>query len=285
MSVCRDDPCGRPGQPQGLPLHIIYPDFSVQLRQIERESGLSICSFDDWLSACEIILDKAIARGVVALKNGLAYVRSLNYARTTRYEAEKEFNRLLKSRMFPDWQASGLVPNKAFQDYMQHVVLNLANTRGLTYQFHTGLQEGNGNFIRDSHPALLTNLFLEYPDVTFDLFHIGYPYQQVLSALAKNFPNVMLDMCWAHIISPTASINALIEWLDAVPANKISAFGGDYAIIDAVYGHQYMARVNVSRALEHKVNEGAFDLERAQEIAKMLLYDNPVRIFKLQGKL
>ena len=36
----------------------------------------------------------------------------------------------------------------------------------------------------------------------FDIFHIGYPYQQTLSALAKNFANVYIDMCWAHIISP-----------------------------------------------------------------------------------
>ena len=48
-------------------------------------------------------------------------------------------------------------------------------------------------------------------------------------------------MCWAHMISPTASINALIEYLDSVPTNKNSAFGGDYRFVDGVYGHQYLA--------------------------------------------
>ena len=69
--------------------------------------------------------------------------------------------------------------------------------------------------------------------------------------------------------------------MDSVPVNKISAFGGDYAFIDGVYGHQYMARVNVSKSLVQKVKEGVFDIDRAREIAKMLFYDNPVKIFKL----
>jgi len=132
---------------------------------------------------------------------------------------------------------------------------------------------------------LLSNLFLEYPNVDFDIFHIGYPYQQVLSVLAKTFPNVYIDMCWAHIISPTASINALIEWIDSVSINKISAFGGDYCFIDGVYGHRYLARINVSKSLARKVEDGVFDIEKAKEISMMLFYNNPFKIFKLKGKI
>ena len=88
-------------------------------------------------------------------------------------------------------------------------------------------------------------------------------------------------MCWAHIISPAASVNALYEWIDSVPFNKIIAFGGDYMIVDAVYGHQYLARVNVSKALAYKVEEGVFGVDEAKHIAKMLFFDNPKRIFKL----
>lgn len=32
-------------------------------------------------------------------------------------------------------------------------------------------------------------------------------------------------------------VNALLEWFDTVPLNKISAFGGDYLSVDGVYGH------------------------------------------------
>jgi hypothetical protein len=88
-------------------------------------------------------------------------------------------------------------------------------------------------------------------------------------------------MCWAHIISPNASVNALLEWLDTVPYNKISAFGGDYLFVEGVYGHLVLARENISRALALKVTEGLFSVEEAKKIAKLLFFDNPNRIFKL----
>jgi hypothetical protein len=103
-----------------------------------------------------------------------------------------------------------------------------------------------------------------------------------LSNLAKNFPNVFIDMCWGHIISPEAARRALAEWLDAVPANKISAFGGDYCFVDGVYGHQELARRNVARTLAGKVADGDFYLDRAREIAQWLFVDNPCRLFRLQ---
>ena len=149
-----------------------------------------------------------------------------------------------------------------------HHVLRLADRRGLVLQVHTGLQEGNGNYIAHSDPSHLTNLFMEYSNVRFDCFHIGYPYQQVLAALAKNFRNVFVDFAWVHIISPTAAIHALVEYLDSVPANKISGFGGDYILVDGVYGHQYIARDNIARALAIKIEQGAFDVDQAKEVAR-----------------
>ncbi|MEW5815762.1 MAG: amidohydrolase family protein [Spirochaetota bacterium] len=263
------------------PDNFIYPTSANDVRQISDESGISICCFDDWLEACVVMLDRAFKQGAVALKCGLAYVRSLCFERVTRNTAEEAFNAVLKAKIFPDWESRLYAIDKPLQDYMMHFILQHANRRGYTIQFHTGLQEGSGNYITHSDPALLTNLFLEYPNVKFDLFHIGYPYQQVLSVLAKTFPNVFIDMCWAHIISPTACIQALVEWLDAVPCNKICAFGGDYAFIDGVYGHQYLARFNVSTSLARKVSEGVFDVETAKQVAGMLFLDNPVKLFGL----
>ena len=100
-------------------------------------------------------------------------------------------------------------------------------------------------------------------------------------ANTRNFPNVFIDMCWAHIISPEASIRALTEWIDAVPVNKISAFGGDYLFIDGVYGHLCIARENVSRSLAEKVSQGVLDTERAKQIADMPFFENPKELFQL----
>lgn len=260
---------------------IIFPKDINDIRQVEQDTGIRICAIDDWFEACESLLNRALEKGAVAFKNALAYQRTLHYERVTRNEAEEDFNDVFRIKHFPDWEKAVFQVGKKFQDYMMHYILRLANRKNLTIQFHTGLHEGNGNLIYHSDPALLSNLFLEYPEVNFDLFHMGYPYQQTLSVLAKNFANVYIDMCWAHIVSPTASVNALIEWLDAVPINKISAFGGDYNFVDAVYGHQYLARLDVCKALVTKIEDGVFDLDRAKYIAEMIFYKNPVRLFRL----
>jgi uncharacterized protein len=259
----------------------VIPRTGEEIKFIEKETGIKICIFEDWLKACETFLDLMISKGAIALKSALAYLRPIEYKRVIRSDAEKDFLEIFKRSHFPDWEPEVFTIGTNFQDYMMHYIMRLANKRQLTMQFHTGLHNGNGNYIRNSDPSLLTNLFFHYPDVKFDIFHIGYPYQGILSVLAKNFPNVYIDMCWAHIISPRSAINALLEWIDTVPLNKISAFGGDFGKIDGVYGHQLMARQNISRALSIKVKEDLFDIERAKQIAKMLFFDNPKELFKL----
>jgi predicted TIM-barrel fold metal-dependent hydrolase len=260
---------------------LVHPESWAEIERVERESDVRITSFASWLEAAEAIIEQACTVGSPILKNSLAYVRSLRYERVTRAEAEEAFNEVFRTRHFPEWHQRPLLPAKAFQDYMFHFILGIANRKRLVVQIHTGIQEGSGNLVGNSNPESLSNLFLEYPEVDFDLFHIGYPYQNITTVLAKNFPNVYIDMCWAHIVSPNASVQALVEWIDTVPLNKISAFGGDYLFVDGVYGHQYLAREDVAKALSLKVEEGLFGVDKAGEIARLLLYENPKRIFRL----
>lgn len=262
----------------------LTPTMPAQLDALAQQAGVkAIHTLSDLEYACEAAMDAALAAGTACLKTAMAYIRTLRYEKPSAAAAQEEFNRIRPqhSDVMAPLSLQGTV---RLQDYMMHHVCRLADRRGLTMQVHTGLQEGNGNFIANSDPALLTNLFMEYRNVRFDIFHIGYPYQQTLSALSKNFANVFIDFCWAHIISPTASVNAMVEYLDAVPANKISGFGGDYLFVDGVYGHQYIARRNVARALAIKVEQGACDVERAMQLAKMILHDNPAKLFGLDKR-
>ncbi|MFA6107661.1 MAG: amidohydrolase [Candidatus Latescibacterota bacterium] len=264
--------------------HFIMPTHRCEIRNQGRDVGVQVHSLEDWEEALRRQLGRAFDQGAVVVKHGLAYMRSLLYEKTTRAEAEREFQEFFRAEHAPEWRLP-LKAGRALQRHMMHALLRLADQQGLTVQVHTGLQEGNGNVIVDANPVNLTNCFLEYENVTFDLFHMGYPYTQELSNLAKNFRNVTIDMCWGHIISPEAARRALIEWLDAVPANKIIGFGGDYCFVDGVYGHQHLARQNIAAALATKVADGSFDLERAKEIARWLLVDNPTRILRLADRV
>lgn len=259
----------------------VIPRTLNDVNRIASEAGVSITCFDDWLEASVKAVEKAYAGGAICLKNALAYLRDLSFPRQSRAAAEEAWNDFFTSVHYPEGETLGAVPARPFQDFMMHWLLREANRRGWVMQVHTGLQEGSGNDTTNANPLLLANLFLEYPSVRFDIFHIGYPWQQQLSALAKTFPNVFIDMCWAHIISPTACVEALCEWIDSVPLNKVSAFGGDYCFVDGVYGHQAIARRNVSVSLARKVEEGVFDVETAKSVARMIFIDNPRALFSL----
>lgn len=269
-------------QPMNL-ISLSEPDGRGIIPELEQRHGVQIKTLEDWLEAFERELDDVLARyDMRVLKCAIAYRRPLRFE-----EVEHNRAKALFADTWRDWRRAGaheavmMQFPQELQDYLMHHLMRLASARHLTIQFHTGLLEGNGNTLSNSDPSLLTDLFLKYPDVDFDLFHISYPYQGVACALAKMFPNVFVDMCWAHIISPSACVAALHDFLDAIPYNKISGFGGDYLFADGVYGHLLLSRQNISRVLAQKVEQGVFGEDKALDIARALYYDNPKRIFQM----
>lgn len=275
--VVRADPflklCDRPG-----------------LAAIERHAGRAIHSLDDLVAALDARFERSVAADVAAVKVAVAYERTIHFEKPTRHEAERAFNQLTKypavspSPDFTPQPPLAFAEAKPLQDYMMHQVLRRAAVYGLPVQIHTGLQEGNGNFLSNAHPLQLVNLLIEYPEVRFDLFHAGYPYQSEMATLGKNFPNAYLDMCWVHVISPWVARRTLHEWIETVPGNKIFAFGGDYLFVEGAYAHARMARDNVAQVLSEKVADGYLTEDEAASMAHALLRDNALSFFRLPGR-
>jgi len=261
------------------------------LEALGRQVGGSIHSFRGMVSALRSEFERTSGK-IVGVKIGLAYTRPIHFEKTSFSEAEEAFNGLHRAERFKVHDAPEIwkmVPElvgvdlRPMQDYLVHVMMEEAERRKLPVQIHTGLQEGNENILSNSNPELLVNLFMEYRDARFDIFHGSWPYCGELGALAKNFPNVYIDMCWMHIISPSGSRRILSEWLDEVPANKIMGFGGDYLFVEGVYGHQVIARENIARVLVEKVDDGDYTMEQAKKYASWLLRENALRLFFPDG--
>ncbi|MHB0857958.1 MAG: amidohydrolase family protein [Anaerolineae bacterium] len=246
--------------------------------------GRDIHCLDDYLGAIEERFG-AYAPQASALKFGIAYSRPLFFADRSRSEIEPLFNRALNASWHRNVGMPCMEELQAIQDYLVHFLLQQCAKHGLAAKFHTGLQEGNGNTIANARAALLTNLFFKYPKVRFDIYHISYPYQDELVALAKNFANVAIDFCWMWIINPAAGRRALSEYLDAVPANKIHGFGGDFIFVEGTYGHAIMAKENIARVLADKVADGDMTVPRALQVGDWLLHDNPIDWFGLRDKV
>jgi hypothetical protein len=255
---------------------LVHDFLPAKWGPLEKRTGIRIGCFEDYLSACAKSMD-AFARNSGILKCSLAYERTLDFEYASEEQAKKGFDQILDA-----YKAEKPIPYfKPLEDFIFHFLLGIAQEKQMVLQIHTGIQEGNGNTLLNSSPIHLNPLFGKYPKVTFDVFHIGYPYQQELGVLCKMYPNVFVNMCWAHIISPVQAKATLSEWLELIPYTKIAGFGGDFCLIDGVCGHAEMARDHVAQVLSDKVEQKLFTTDTAKKIAQAVLHDNPARIYKI----
>jgi hypothetical protein len=259
----------------------VSPQSAADVRKLEELVDVAISDLRGLKRAMERSFEQSLEAGMVNVKSTLAYNREIHYAEIPESDAEEEIQHLLKDeRHIPEGFRNQVErPYRRLEDHMFHHLIRLAEGHKIPVQIHTGLHAGNGNFIENSKPTHLTNLFFLYPQVKFDLFHISYPYQGELSVLAKIFPNVYVDFCWAHIISGSLSRRTLHEMLETVPANKIFGYGGDYRYPELSYAHAKLARQNIARVMAEKVDDGFFTETEAVRIARMILHDNPNRMF------
>ena len=134
----------------------------------------------------------------------------------------------------------------------------------------------------NSRASLLTNLFLKYPKINFHLLHSSYPWMYEAASIAKQFPNVTLDLTWVHVIVPQGARDGLSHMLDMVPLNKIHGFGGDYCVPVNIWGALEVARENIAAVLAEKVEVGAMTETAAVEIAVKMLNSNALEIFNFE---
>ncbi|HUU29849.1 MAG TPA: amidohydrolase family protein [archaeon] len=243
---------------------------------ISKEYGMSIKNLDDLLAALDKAFQELVSKGYyVGLKCAQAYDRVIYYENVPKAQAEKLFAEIFKRDLTRE-------ERKPLEDFMLHQVAERAGRYDLPFQIHTGIQAGPGNVVTNSKPTHLLNLFQQYPRTKFVLFHGSFPYMGELTVLAKNYPNVYLDMCWLPIISPTVTKEWLHKWLETVPVNKIMAFGGDYQFPEGTYAHSVIARQVVAETLAEKVEAGYLTEEEAVWIARRLLRENAIELFRLE---
>jgi len=187
-------------------------------------------------------------------------------------EAKETFSRIEKDRDLC------LPIENPITNIYYDAVLDEAQKQGLVVCVHTGYW---GDF-RELTPSNAIYMFDNYPDIMFDLYHVGYPYVREAIMLGKAKGNVWMNMCWTYIISPHFACDALTEMLEMIPWNKIIGFGGDYAIAEKIYGHLVIAREVIAKAFAKKVNDCSMTLEQAVSIAHNILYFNPKKLYGLK---
>lgn len=258
---------------------------AADIAGIEKTSGLTVSGIEDMKRAMESLLDARLKHGLAAVKSTIAYSRTLDFQEASAADAQAAFDRLIQVKKRPPrtprdyWNR----PFKPLEDHMMHALMALLERRGVTFQIHTGLFAGNASYVANSRPAFLSNLLLLYPKLTFDLFHIGFPYQDEFFTLVKTFPNAYADFCWVYVLSERVATDSLDKALDLLPLNKILGFGGDYRYPELIYAHAKAARRTVARVLDARLRAGQINRQDALAAARAILHDNAARLYPGKG--
>ena len=253
---------------------------AADIQVVGDEVGCTVTSLGEYLEVCREIFTGMKKAGAVGFKDQSAYERTLEYSNPTFAQAEEVFNWMMedprRSLSYPDG-------NKPLGDFLFHSFMRMARDLDLPVQIHTGHMAGIRNEIAKTNAVGLTRVLELHKETHFDLFHANWPYSGELLFLVKNYPNVALDFCWAHMIDPIYCQNLLKQAVSSVPHGKIHGYGSDLggeSVLNA-WAHDDLARDNIAVALTDLVDIDYIDLEEAKELAHNWLFYNPNQFFRL----
>ncbi len=238
-------------------------------RGIETQFGQSgsLADLDEALDGARRYIVRVKSEGAVGLK-----MFASPYRPPSRSDARDCFEKLRTGAV------ESLPQHNPLRDFLVDEMIRFAGEQDLAVCVHTGYW---GDF-RELDPLHMIPLLERHRNVRFDLYHLGYPWVRESIMLGKGFANVWINFCWTHIISQRFAADALDEVIEAVPANKVCAFGGDYRVpVEKVYGHLTMAREDIARVLAARIARGLMTEQQATGLAHRWLWENPKELYRL----
>lgn len=230
------------------------------------EPGFDPRTLDEYLDLLEAAIGRARSNGAVAIKSALAYDRPVALDDPDIEAARRAFRSDGEVR-----RADQL----AFGDVVMHRICRIARDLGLPLQVHLGL-----GIISGSRPMLFEPVIAAYPDVIFDLFHGGYPWCNEIGGLLHNYANVVADLCWLPLISTSAAVRALHEYLDVAQSSDRIIWGDDTWTAEEAYGALLAWGYVVARVLSERVSDGLCSVAQAERLAGKLMHANAERLFE-----
>jgi len=261
-------------------LSIVGMFAGPNLPMFGKPTGIAAAEIADWHNVIDWWFAK-YGRYAVAVKSQDAYRRDIDYEQVPADRVADSFRKKAKG------QALSISDQKALEDHLFWYAVRKATECKLPVKLHTGYYAGQNSMPLSRlvrNPGSACDLCRAAPDARFVFMHLCYPYYEELIAVAKQYTNAYVDMCWGWIINPLAAKDFLKKYLVTAPANKILTFGGDYRYVEQVLGHAVIARQGIALALSELVEEGWLRLDDALELVDPIMHGNARRIFSLAEK-
>jgi uncharacterized protein len=228
--------------------------------------NLSAETFEQYLESIEEMVRTMPIRNQVAIKNALAYDRSIDFSQSTKAEAKS-----IWGRSHPSAE-----DQKKFGDFIVDHFCSLCAAHQIPMQMHLGTA-----IIRGSHPMNVAPLIERHPKTKFLLMHLAYPWSRDLLGMAFVYRNIWLDLTWAALLSPSHFKLAFHEAIEVLPDDSRMMFGGDNWHAEETFGTIKTFKRLIGEALDEKIANGYFDLDHGRRLASRILKQNAIDFFKL----
>ena len=258
---------------------VAFCNGEPDLAQVTAETGVAVQDLASLRAAMEQIFAQNAACAI-AIKSQHAYSRTLQWQERSDAEAAQALRTYLTTPA-----AMTTADRLCLGDWCWARGVELGIAYDLPFKLHTGYYAGHSrmpvDFIRAGH---LCSLLARYPAARFVLMHIAYPYSQELIALAKHYPNVYVDLCWAWSIDPYSTADFVRRYIHAVPANKLFVFGGDTFWPTAAVAYTQQARAGLTRALQAEIDAQSLTERAAIDLARRFMQENQYACFHVAEK-
>ncbi len=242
-----------------------------------RQSIAEACAEDGYeapesLDALVGIIEERVAARKAEGMIGVKCI-GFEYQPGSRDDAQSAFPRVMGDNPQPG-------DGQALTAYLWDVLLDQCAKHDLVAVLHTGVWAGMGASITTIRPTNAFDYAKAHPDTRFDVFHVGTPWPVDAAFVGRSLPNIYLNACWSHLLAPQLTKQAYDWWLDMLPINRVSAWGGDYWwAVENVYGVLTVVREILAAVLAARIKRGDFDEARALQIARRWMHDNPREVY------
>lgn len=224
------------------------------------------------------------AGGAVGVKFEAAYLRALDF---------DDPDSVAAARIYAQYVGKAAAPTRAeykiLQDCLFREIARAAGRNNLPIQIHVLETFGGFYSPRGSSPHLLEPVFNDSTlrGAKFIIIHGGWPLTNETQAeLSK--PNVYADISMIDdILSPTVLAGVLSQWLGEWPEKVL--FGSDAFDGGAEQGWEQVAWVGATTArralgiaLTGMMNDGEISRARAEQLARMVMRENAMRLYGLR---
>lgn len=244
-----------------------------EIERVEALANMSVNSPQNLASAVCKIAEMCVQNGAVGLKVLLAYTHGLEFAQPTASLLNEDWS------LLREWK-SPVMPGRTLQSYLLRSLIQFAGETGIPVAFHTGYLQSRAS--EQTNVKQLVNLFSEYPNVNFDVYHLSYPYYFDMLEAAKSYSNVYSNCCWTTAIDPAYTMRYLQNVALSLPAAQVIGFGADYILYPelAVECLNHSLKI-IAGALAPLVEQRFFSLQEAEELAAWWLSGTAKRLYHL----